>query len=152
MSSLESMYTAAVMYIGRTIHRIRFDPHNGKFPRGEYGGIQQPSRVPVDKVEEANLISSHIKDDIHAPVIDFDFPAYLIPSTSPGHFHLYLEKEMKWRDYKKLLDVMLEVGLIEKGWYDIAMKFEQTYARLPHIKKELVPTPTRSVSGYMNDY
>lgn len=149
MSSLENMYTAAVMYMGRTIHRIRFN-RTGNWPTGEYGGLQSPTRVHVDKIEDANLVSSHIKNDIHAPAIDLDFPAYLVPSTTPGHFHLYIEKEMQWKDYKKLLDTLLEVGLINKGWYDISMKFEQTYLRLPHIKKELEPTPT-SV-GYMDSY
>lgn len=148
MTSLENMYTAAVMYIGRTIHRIRF-ADNGNFPRGEYGGVQEPSRVSVENVEQANLVSSLIKDGIHAPAIDLDFPAYLVPSTTAGHFHLYIEKEMRWKDYKKLLDTLLEVGLINRGWYDISVKFEQTYLRLPHVKKEVVD---RQSPGYMDTY
>jgi len=133
--TLEHMQTAAVLVIGRTLHRVTF-AKTGKFATDDYGGTRRPIRVPVEKVEDANLVSSRMENGNHAPAIDLDFPIHAIPSSTPGHHHLYLEKEMPWKDYHKLLKVMHEVGLIEDGFYNSARHFEQTYLRLPHIKKD----------------
>jgi hypothetical protein len=40
---------------------------------------------------DAQVVSSEIYDtDRHAPVLDIDVPAYLVPSSTPGHSHLYI--------------------------------------------------------------
>jgi len=134
-STLENMYTAAVLVIGRTLHKVRF-AKSGEFARGEYGGTTTPRKVQVQNIEDANLVSSLLENGKHAPAIDLDFPIHAIPSTTPGHYHLYLERELEWKQYEKLLKVMAEIGLIEKGFYQSAMHFKQTYLRLPHIKKD----------------
>lgn len=135
-STLERMHAAAVLVIGRTLHHVRFSKATGEFVKGEYGGTVAPRKIPVEKVEDANLVSSRLANGNHAPAIDLDFPAYLIPSSTPGHFHLYLEKEMSWKDYSKLLKTLNEVGLIEDGFFKSSRHFEQTFLRLPHIKKD----------------
>lgn len=73
--------------------------------------------------------------NLHRPVLDLDFPAALVPSSTPGHFHLYLDKEMTWSDYKYLICAFETVGLIEKGYKEASLAREFTSVRLPWVKK-----------------
>ena len=72
---------------------------------------------------------------LHMPIIDCDFPVLAIPSSSQDHFHLYLLQLMPWEDYRKLLDVMLEINMIQQVWYDNAMAHGRTYVRMPNCQK-----------------
>lgn len=72
----------------------------------------------------------------HRPVLDLDFPARLVPSTTPGHFHLYLDIDLGWDDYQWLLSVMAEVGILEKGYVGAAIERGATHVRLPWVKKK----------------
>lgn len=101
----------------------------------------------TDRVEDvppyrANLISSEAGtwggpgvDDYHRPLIDLDYDAALVPSSTPGHHHLYIDKKMRWSDYEKLLGTLFEVGLIQRGVYENAVKRKFTSLRLPGISK-----------------
>ena len=83
----------------------------------------------------ANLISSRLDDGMHAPVLDIDFNARLQPSSTKGHFHLYLEKPMTWRKYRRLLRALYKAGIIQKGYYTNSVRRRQTLVRLPWVKK-----------------
>ena len=96
--------------------------------KGTYGG-GNTNIVEVDSENEANLISSLTVNDTHAPVIDLDLPARLLPSKTPGHFHLYLDVEMPHDDYFKLLKVMSEVGLVEEGYYQASVNQQSSFVR-----------------------
>lgn len=100
----------------------------------------------VDLLENANLVGS-ITDEykigdgtrtrIHRPVLDLDFPARLIPSTTPGHFHLYLDGlELGWDKYKTLLLALADAGVISQAYARESIKKGFTAARLPHITKQ----------------
>jgi hypothetical protein len=78
-----------------------------------------------------NLIGSEIVPGYHAPVLDMDFPVHVMPSRTPGHSHLYIDKLISWDDYAKLLTLMGEIGLIEKGYADSALARKETYVRIP---------------------
>lgn len=98
---------------------------------------------PLDREEvvdwnEADTISSECKDlqDIHIPILDIDFPVFVYPSSTPGHSHLYIQKHLTWENYKKLLKVMADVGLIEEGYYNASIERKGTYVRLPWIQKQ----------------
>lgn len=89
---------------------------------------------------EANVVTSRmpsrpLTEPMHMPVIDIDFPARLEPSSTEGHFHLYLDWALTWPQYLKLLVVMTEVGLVEEGYTLAASKRGYTTVRLPHVKK-----------------
>lgn len=73
---------------------------------------------------------------MHRPILDIDFAAELIPSTTDGHFHLYLDRPMTWKQYKRLLNVMAEVGVIEHGYAQASIERGYSSTRLPWIKKE----------------
>lgn len=104
-------------------------------------------REPVTDLHHANAITSRTvtsllsSTPVHKPVLDIDFFAKLVPSSTPGHSHLYLDHEMSWPQYKKLLDVLAEVGIIQDGYADSAIKRGYSAVRLPWVKKEQLPLP-----------
>jgi len=48
-----------------------------------------------------------------------------------GHYHLYLDKRLTWKQYEKLLEVMAEVGILEKGYVQAAKAQGMTLVRKP---------------------
>lgn len=89
---------------------------------------------------KANLVSSWTYSDgdtkYHTPVLDLDIDARLIPSTTPGHHHLIINKVMPQEDYDKLIRVMVEVGILQKGILELQWEKEGiTAIRLPGVKK-----------------
>lgn len=99
----------------------------------------------VGDVAHSNLISSEIQPGRHMPVIDCDFGIQAVASSTPGHYHLYIDKEMTWEQYKALLNGLLNAGLIEYAWYDNAMNDKRSYVRLPHIRKDTKSAPAVDV-------
>jgi hypothetical protein len=92
--------------------------------------------------EAANVVTSCEDDsspwaapDIHLPVLDLDFPIVAEPSTTEGHFHLYIDRAMTWDQLVKLMDVMEEVGLLETGYVEAAKIRSYSSVRLPGVKK-----------------
>lgn len=145
--NFDLVYTSAIRMIGRTVHWKEDLKDNGS----DYDGVKKPfdmaelerrwdRRNTISGISkpmpDPNLVSSLTENGMHAPAIDIDLPMHAVPSSTLGHFHLYFDKEMPWKDYEKLLKVMVEVGLVEKGFFEQAKKFQQTYLRLPHVKKE----------------
>lgn len=100
----------------------------------DYDGAE---RIECSK-EEANVVSSLTQgfDNTHMPVLDIDYSAELIPSTTPGHFHLYLNREISWEQYRRLLLSMADCGLLEEGFMDASLGRGKSFVRLPHVKKE----------------
>lgn len=90
----------------------------------------------VSSIEQADLVTSHSSiEGYHLPVLDLDFRAYLIPSSTHGHYHLYMDRPVPWRKYKKLLKALYRAGIIEYGFYKNSIKRGYTSARLPWISK-----------------
>ena len=86
--------------------------------------------------EQANLISSLCQTGKHAPVLDIDFPATLVPSSTEGHFHLYLDKEITWDKYVVLLKALQEAGICEEGFVRQSIRRGMSFLRRPEVKKE----------------
>ena len=62
---------------------------------------QEPERKRATH-DNATLVSSKIDVpgmDIHMPVLDFDVEAHLVPSSTPGHSHLYINHAVPWEKY-----------------------------------------------------
>jgi hypothetical protein len=78
---------------------------------------------------------AHLPETFHRPILDLDFDAALVPSSSADHHHLYLDKVLTWSQYVKLLDVLAEVGIIEPGYRDASVAREFTSVRLPWVTK-----------------
>lgn len=128
--------------IERTFHKVKLDP------TGDSGSVKEagwkPSKADLAARSrevpeaEANVISSRVagEEGVHAPVLDFDFPCQLIPSSTPGHFHFVADKRMTWEEYKALLLVLRHVGMIEEGYYQASIQRGATFIRKPGTKRE----------------
>ena len=90
--------------------------------------------------DEAEVVTSLDLDTfMHRPVLDLDMPAELLPSSTPEHFHLYIDKPMTLTKYAKLLHALADAGIIEEGYAAASIERGYTSARLPWVKK---PEPT----------
>jgi len=78
---------------------------------------------------KANLISSQCFDGSHRPVLDFDIPAHYVPSSTPGHGHLYIDKNMSWETYERLLIALADAGILERGYVHAALCRKATFVR-----------------------
>lgn len=97
------------------------------------------SSTPLDMPPEGelpNLVGSLLENGNHAPVIDIDHNVYVIPSSTPGHFHLYIDVEMGTEQYDRMLWAMVEAGVVGRGYYRHSMEERgQTTVRLPWVRK-----------------
>jgi len=99
-----------------------------------------PGHELSDEISKADVITSQVRGEgTHRPIIDIDFPAALLPSSTAGHFHLYLDKEITWDAYEELLKALGRAGILESGYVAASIAREYTSVRLPWIKKK---TPT----------
>lgn len=104
----------------------------------------------VDNLDEANVATSLVKGDeplisegrttyrwdmLHKPVIDIDLPIKVLPSTTEGHFHLFIDKEMTWDHYRDFLCALASVGIVEQKYVNATIDRGFSAVRLPWIKK-----------------
>lgn len=95
------------------------------------GGDEQE----VTFADDANLISSKLENGNHKPVIDLDLPCQLHPSSTEGHFHLYIDKELDWEQYEALLLVLADCGIIEQNYAEASIRRGFSAVRPPWVKK-----------------
>lgn len=99
-------------------------------------------REQVSSLHQANVMTSlRESDDIlqddkaHALVIDIDHPSWLIPSTTPGHYHLYVDVSIDDSQYWRLVEALAESGVVERGYYGASKARGFTSVRLPWVEK-----------------
>lgn len=85
--------------------------------------------------DEANLIGSLCDDGRHMPVLDFDILARLVPSTTPGHGHLYIDVPMPWDKFRALLEALRDCGIIQAGFANASINREASMCRPEWVKK-----------------
>lgn len=90
----------------------------------------------VSTLGEGNILSSKLENGNHAPVLDLDFPCQLIPSSTPGHFHLAMDIEVEPEAYWKLIDALEEAKIIQTGYKAASRHRGFTAIRLPWVKKD----------------
>lgn len=132
------------LYALATGRKTYFQPNLDLYERHREMGNARTEQ----SVEKANLLSSEVRTDVHMPVIDCDYGIQAIASTSPGHYHLYIDRELTWPQYKALLEGFYKAGLIEKRWYENAIRDKRTYVRLPHVKKQPRPPQAEPIDVY----
>lgn len=92
---------------------------------------------------------------LHRPCIDIDFPARLVPSSTEGHFHLYLDGCLIPHDkYMYLLAALASCGVISEGYLKHSTERGGTAVRMPgnykpkapdlgdYTPKHMLPKPT----------
>lgn len=85
----------------------------------------------------ATMVTSKLEDTyLHMPVIDIDLPCMLVPSSAPGHFHLYIEKEMSWEKFTAMLEAMEAAGVVGKGYVAYTKRRGYATVRYPGVTKD----------------
>jgi excisionase family DNA binding protein len=89
-------------------------------------------------LDEADIWTSKIrgKAGMHTIMLDLDVPAKLVPSTTPGNAHLYIDVPLPWRKYQKLLTALGDAGVLQQGYVKASIVRRCTALRLPWVKKE----------------
>lgn len=98
----------------------------------------QEEREPATSIGDAN-ISTSIREDVedhHALLLDLDVPAWLVPSSTEGHSHLYVDVSIPTVTYYALLDALSDAGVIQHGYANASKHRGGTALRLPWVKKE----------------
>jgi hypothetical protein len=92
----------------------------------------------VASIGDANVYTSELADrpGWHTVAIDLDVPAQLVPSSTPGHSHLFIDTVMPWGQYRALLAALAAAGVIEDGYEGASVARQNTAVRLPWVKKE----------------
>lgn len=132
------------MVVKRKYFKSRLnDTKNAKNPDGTY----EPNPKEPTTEAEANLVSSLADDGLneqrlnydrrHYPVLDLDFPCELVPSSTPGKFHLYMDKEVTWLLYQPVLTAMAAAGILEPGYVGASIAAGATFVRKKGIKKDV---------------
>lgn len=110
---------------------------------GSAGAEQGDDRV-VTTLEDAHVVSSLINGPLtsrHHVLLDIDRDAWLLRSSTEGHYHLYIDmgEGIPWLKYKNLLRALADCGVIEQGYADVSIARGHTDLRLPWVKKGDVP-------------
>lgn len=96
-----------------------------------------PLRVYEPDPTKAVLVGSRLPTGGHSPVLDLDFEAALVPSTTPGHYHLYLDGLVLDDDtYAGLLEDLALAGVIQEGFANQYERHGQTFLRPPGVMKD----------------
>lgn len=136
------------LFFGRTLHKF---PQDCACP--EYACLHKREVAPV---AEADVVSSILEPDLqndplagelHAPVIDIDLPCQLVPSSTPGHHHLYIDVAVPWDRYVAVLEAMAAAGIVQPGYVEACKSRGFTSVRLPWKHKEL-PAPTATEAPF----
>lgn len=89
--------------------------------------------------EKANAITSVVQGSegaAHKLVIDVDFPVHAVPSSTPGHFHLYIDKIISFDHLVGILHAMSDAGIVETGYAGAVEDQGFATVRAPWTKKE----------------
>lgn len=91
----------------------------------------------VCELAKANILTSEAqgRPGIHKFMIDVDLPVVVMPSSTPGHWHLYIDVDIEWERYVALLRALAEAGVIEVGYARASIKRGYTSLRPPWIAK-----------------
>lgn len=101
-------------------------------PPGDYlSATCATSAVATDPGE----LCPDLRTKKHRVILDIDVPVHVVPSSTPGHGHLYIDHELSWDDYERLMLLMAEIGLLEHGYVAASIRRGFTSVRLPWVRK-----------------
>lgn len=94
-------------------------------------------RKPAQDLASAEVLGSKYDpdDDLHVLMLDVDLELAVLPSTTPGHYHLVFDQGVPWEDYKDFLDACVKVGIVGEGYRNMAVKRGEAMLRPPWIRK-----------------
>lgn len=88
------------------------------------------------ELENAEVISSEVRGtSMHTVMLDIDMPCFAIPSSTPNCYHLYIDKQLTWEQYMKLIEVLGEVGILQSGYVAATQMRKASFLRPPWVQK-----------------
>lgn len=137
-STLRELFYRLVTYKVRAFGATSSDQRNmpDEMERAEVGDSNIVSSL-WNQGYDPNDLSKRYKTT-HALVIDIDHPSWLVASSTPGHFHLYVDVPggIPWAQYHKLLTALADAGVVEQGYAGASIRRGHSDVRLPWVKKE----------------
>lgn len=92
--------------------------------------------MPIDEAHPANCVISGAPDgpySMHGPILDDDGGLFrVVPSRTPGHQHVYVNKSIPWAKFERLLRVLADCELIDRSWAELSIQQGTATLRLPH--------------------
>lgn len=130
-------------------HNVDFGREDDYDAASEAGDESAQKARNESDLERSTAISSAIREDgrdtwdtrRHTIALDIDHRVRVIPSSTEGHSHLYIDVPLEWDDYARLLDLLDELGIVESGYVAASTRRRATHLRLPWVKKEPKATP-----------
>lgn len=107
---------------------------------------EDPEYFPAGH-DDATLVTSELPNGNHMPVIDLDLTTMLIPSTRPGHYHLYVNREMSWGQFLNMLQAMTDAGVVQDGFNRHTRRRGHATVRYPGVTKENEAERIAEVTG-----
>jgi hypothetical protein len=96
--------------------------------------IMFPPGVAIPEREVA-ISSALVESTEHAPVLDIDIPARLVPSKTPGHSHLFFDVPLSWERYVTLMEALAAAGILETGYVQASVARGQSFVRYAPASK-----------------
>lgn len=96
--------------------------------------------IDVDSGDPEVLIADLIgwlEHNVHISAMRSDF--YVVPSTTPGHFHLYVELALTWDKYIAMLSWLDSRTWVEHHYVRASIKHGATFVRPPGHRKPIAP-------------
>jgi hypothetical protein len=103
-----------------------------------YASLGKEKLKLLEHSDEANLVTSLVKmgkNPEHMPVLDIDVPIRVVPSSTPGKSHLYIDVVLTKAQYDSLMNVLCDVGIIEDNYYKAYTEQGFSCVRLPWVRK-----------------
>lgn len=70
-------------------------------------------------------------NDRRLVTLAFHVPLRLTPSRTPGHYHLFIEREITWDEYLPVLTALEDARLIDHQLFTSYLVEETSFVRLP---------------------
>lgn len=83
----------------------------------------------------ATLVTSVTDTTKHLPVIDLDVESFLVPSTTEGHSHLYINVPVTFDGLVEILTVLNKHGIVQDGYLRATVSRGYSAVRYPGTPK-----------------
>jgi hypothetical protein len=110
-------------------------------PGQDSGDPDQPVSHRQADLSAAHTWSSELVDadgektGYHTVMLDVDHPVRVVPSSTPGHYHLYIDVPVKHEKYFDALEALVDANILERGYVEASRARGGTHVRLPWVKK-----------------
>ena len=91
------------------------------------------------KIHDGTFQLSDARKHMHRQVIDIDVPVEVVESSTPGHFHLYIDHLVEPEKYMALLVALADCGIVEEGYTRASYEKGFSAVRVPWLAKNRAP-------------